>query len=222
MSTRTQEWKGSSAGAAGRASRSASARSGIRISSRSSRPSRRTAARAAPTRRSPRRAASAYGRTRWASSAPGRVGCSNASRAAASSGRSAGSATARKPPVLAAVCLERLKTDASPYVPTGRPPTVEPIAWAASSISGMPSRSQRSRSSGAGSGFPYRLVVRTAESPLQTDSGTAAVSIDPSRGSRGACTGRSPAARTTKKMTSSLTGDISTRPPGAHQWRSAR
>ncbi|OAR26114.1 hypothetical protein A8W25_11655 [Streptomyces sp. ERV7] len=122
---------------------------------------------------------------------------------------------------MAAVCLESEKTAASPKVPTACPSTSLPMAWAASSMSAMPDRSHLARSPGAGSGLPYRLVVSTAESPDQVSSGTAARSIEPSSGFSGACTGRSPAASTTKKMTSSLTGDIRTRPPGAHQWRSA-
>jgi hypothetical protein len=119
------------------------------------------------------------------------------------------------------MCFERLKTDTAPKLPIGHPPTSVSSAWAASSISGMPSSSQRAFSSATRSGSPYVFPVRTAAMRDQVSSSTASKQAFPSLCDTGAITGRSPAASAPTKTVSSSRGDMRTRSPGDRSSRKA-
>ncbi len=119
-------------------------------------------------------------------------------------------------------CFDRLKTEAAPKLPMGRRPTSVSIAWAASSINGISSRSHRDPSSTTRSGSPYVLPVKTAAMLDQVASVTASTRMFPSSVDTGAITGRSPAARAPKKTVSSSSGDMRMRSPGESSSRKAR
>ena len=128
---------------------------------------------------------------------------------------------ARAPPT-PGMCFEKLKADRVPNVPIGRLSISVSIAWATSSIKGMPRVSQRARSSRIRSGRPYMFIVRTAATLDQVASGTASGSMFPSLTETGAITGRRPAANAPKNTASSSSGDMRIRSPGESRARNAR